>query len=47
MNRHRILPGNDIIMIARGPAGQAEFNEIETEFMKLALKSGILIEAEA
>ena len=47
LNRHRILPGNDIIMIARGPAGQAEFNEIETEFMKLALKSGILIEAEA
>lgn len=46
MNRHRILPGHDIIVIARVPAGQAEYVEIEDEFMKLALKSGLLVKAE-
>lgn len=45
LNRYRILPGHDVIVIARNPAGQAAYFEIKEEFMHLALKAGLLVKA--
>lgn len=42
LNREHILPGNDIIVIARQMASMATFNQLETEYLSLARKAGLI-----
>lgn len=42
LNRSRICPGNDVVVIARPMASKAAFSQLENEYLDLALKTGLI-----
>ncbi len=47
LNRHRFLPGFDVVVIARRRAGEATFRMLEGEYMDLARQAGLITESSA
>ena len=41
-NRHRIFPGNDVVIIARQGVSGASYQQIETEYLHLAHQADLL-----
>lgn len=44
LNKHRIKPGYDMVVVARINAKGQSFHEIDSAFLHLARKHGILVE---
>lgn len=44
LNEHRLSPGYDIVLVARGRSRTAKFQDLMTDFLSLCLKLGIVAE---
>jgi len=42
LNREKLLPGNDIIMVARTKSADAQYSQLEADFLYLAKKLQIV-----
>lgn len=43
LNRHRMVPGHDIVVIARRRAAGSRYSDLEQEYLGLARRSGLLL----
>ena len=47
LNKHRILPGFDVVVIPRKKIGEASFQTLESEYIDLAMQAGLISENSA
>jgi len=47
LNKHRILPGFDVVVIPRKKTGEASFQTLESEYIDLAMQAGLITENSA
>jgi len=46
LNEHRLVPGRDVVIVARMRSAEAGYHELEADFLRLAGKLGLLKETD-